>query len=291
MCLERWVTIAVLTYNRREQVLRTLAALSAVAGDCSIVVVDNGSRDGTPAAIAKVFPSIRLISLRRNIGAAARNAAVAQIATPYVAFCDDDTQWEPRALEQAVQILEAAPQVAVLSARVIVGPEGRLDPTCAHMENSPLPREGLPGPQLLGFMAGACVMRVQAFNEAEGYWAPFFIGGEEELMALDLVQKGWCIVYAQQVVSRHFPSSLRDSGLRNRLLARNAIWVAWMRRPWVRAWRETTLQLRKAYLQRDFWSVALHAMAGLPRALANRKLISQRVETMRTQLDNHRPPP
>lgn len=217
---EHWVTIAVLTYNRREQVLRTLAALSALACGRGIIVVDNGSADGTPAVIAKAFPSIRLISLRRNIGAAARNAAVSQITTPYVAFCDDDTQWEPQALERAVQILEAAPQVAVLSARVLVGLDGRLDPACADMDNSPLPREGLPGTQLLGFMAGACVMRVQAFNEAGGYWPPFFIGGEEELMALDLVQKGWCIVYAQQVVTRHFPSSLRDSGLRKRLLAR-----------------------------------------------------------------------
>lgn len=278
-------TIAVLTYNRREQVLETLRALVSLPGDWPIVVVDNGSADGTPAAIAQCFPSVMAITLHKNIGAAARNVAVAQARTPYVAFCDDDTQWEPQALAQAIRMLDASPTVAVVSACVQVGKDRAPDPACVDMAQSPLSPEGLPGPQLLGFMAGACIMRVQAFNEVGGYWAPFFIGGEEELMALDLAEKGWRMVYAKSVVTRHFPSTLRDASLRQKLLLRNAIWVAWMRRPWLVALRVTASQLRRAYAHRILGPVLIGTALGLPRAVIHRKTLSSRVEDMRAQLD------
>jgi hypothetical protein len=54
---------------------------------------------------------------------------------------------------------------------------------CLRMSASPLPREGLPGPALVGYMAGACVFRASVFREVGGYEPRLFIGGEEELVA------------------------------------------------------------------------------------------------------------
>lgn len=278
-------TIVVLTHNRRAQVLATLHTLHQLPGGWPIVVVDNGSRDGSADAIASRFPSVTLIRAKRNLGAAARNIGVAYARTPYIAFCDDDTQWEPGALDRAVYLLDAAPGVAVVSACVQVGATRQTDPTCISMAHSPLAREHLPGPQLLGFMAGACVFRTVAFYDVGGYWPPLFIGGEEELMALDLVERGWRIVYADDVKTRHFPSAQRDSGLRERLLIRNAIWVAWMRRPLRTAWRETGVQWRAARARGIAWPTMLQMALGLPRALRCRKVISPAVERMRLLLD------
>jgi GT2 family glycosyltransferase len=134
-------------------------------------------------------------------------------------------------------------------------------------------------------MAGACVIRTRAFYEVGGYWPPFFIGGEEALMALDLVERGWRIIYANDVITRHFPSLLRDSRGRERLLIRNAIWVAWMRRPFRAAWRETSVQWRAAREQGIAWPTMLQMVLGLPRALRRRKVISPAVESMRVLLD------
>lgn len=287
---EARATIVVLTYNRRVQLLSTLESLHQLPGEWPIIVVDNGSNDNTAAAVAARFPSVMLIRARQNLGAAARNIGVAYAHTPYVAFCDDDTQWEPGALERAVAVLDAAPNVAVLSACIQVGPMRVADPTCRAMEHSPLDREELPGPQLLGFMAGACVMKTRAFYDVGGYWPPFFIGGEEALVALDMVERGWRIIYYDKVVTRHFPSSLRDSALRSKLLLRNAIWVAWMRRPWRSAWRETCARLREASTRRIFWRVLADVMMGLPKVLRRRRVISPAVEKMCALLEmDHMP--
>ncbi|MDS1139335.1 glycosyltransferase [Pusillimonas sp. SM2304] len=285
MWTEGRVSVVVVTHNKRRQLLHTLESLRSLPGRRPIIVIDNGSVDGTAAAIAEQFPSVLLIRARRNLGAAARNIGVAYVHTPYIAFCDDDMQWEAGALERAVAMLDASPDVAVLNACVQIGPTRSLSPACVAMAQSPLSRECLPGPQLLDFMAGACVMRTRAFYDVGGYWPPFFLGGEEALMALDMVERGWRIVYADDVVSRRFPA--RPASVRGdeRLRIRNDIWVAWMRRPLRPAWRKTCEQLGNARLRGIFWRTLADAAIGLPRALRQRRVISPAVENMRALLD------
>lgn len=235
------ISIVVLTYNRCEEVCRTLRRLSALPVVYPVIVVDNGSTDATAPCIQREFPSATLVSVGANLGAASRNLGVAKVATPYVAFCDDDTCWMPGALEKAVEILDVHPGISVLNAQIWVGEAARPDPACAAMASSPLPSVAGVGPELTGFMAGACVMRTHAFRQARGYWAPFFIGGEEALLALDILAQGGTIVYAPAVQLHHWPSNSRDAPLRRRLLARNALWTAWLRLPpgmaLARSWR------------------------------------------------------
>jgi len=279
------LTIVVLTHDRRDEVLRTLAHLASLPGRWPVVVVDNGSTDGTGPTVRERFPQMTLIRVARNRGAAARNLGVQAARTPYVAFCDDDTQWEPGALERAVAILDVAPKVGVLSARVMVGADRRPDPACQAMADTPLDSTGLPGRRILGFMAGACVMRRQAFLDAKGYWRPFFIGAEEALLALDLAQLGWSMVYAPEVVTRHFPSTRRDAPRRRYLLARNAIWTGWMRLPAAMAWRRTTSRLRAAPGMAGRLRLACGVLAGLPRALMRRSVVAPDVQDMLARLE------
>ncbi len=238
-------TVVVLTRNRRDEVHRTLRHLLALSPRVAIVAVDNGSEDDSAAIIARDFPQVMLLRVGANLGAAGRNLGVARVTTPYVAFCDDDTWWASGALTRAADILDRHPAIAVVNARVLVGPEARLDPACMAMARSPLP--GVPGvgPALVGFMAGACVLRAAAFRRAGGYWPPFFIGGEEALLALDMRAQGGRIVYAADVCSHHWPSSRRDAPQRRRLLARNALWTTWLRLPAGLAWRRSWAVLRR----------------------------------------------
>lgn len=229
--LDPRIAIVVLTRNRREEVRRTLDHLAALPRRHAIIVVDNGSEDGSADAIEREFPQVQVLRAGANLGAAGRNLGVGRVTAPYVAFCDDDTWWAPDALARAADILDRHASLAVLNAQVRVGPEARLDPTCAAMARSPLPQVDGVGPELVGFMAGACVMRADAFRRAGGYWPRLFIGGEEALLALDIRAQGGRIAYAPAVRTHHWPSAQRDAPQRRRLLARNALWTAWLRLP------------------------------------------------------------
>ena len=63
-----------------------------------MIVIGNGSVDGTAAAVRERHPGVDLIELGANRDAAARNVGVARAGTPYVAFADDDEWWAPGAL-------------------------------------------------------------------------------------------------------------------------------------------------------------------------------------------------
>jgi GT2 family glycosyltransferase len=268
------LAVVILTHNRAAELRRTLERMLALPESPTIVVVDNASTDSTAHIVRLDFAQVKLVRLDRNVGAAARNIGVLHVQTPYVAFCDDDTWWAQGALVKATELLDACPQVAVLSARVLVGAEEREDSVCATMAASPLPSDGLPGPALLGFLAGAAVVRRRAFIDAGGYEPNFFLGGEEDLLALDLIVGGWNIVYAPQLTVHHYPSPARDGNGRRQCLVRNAFWVAWMRLPSKSALRETWRICRRPYERKVIAGALINALLELPWVLSKRRVIS-----------------
>ncbi|WP_371884408.1 glycosyltransferase family 2 protein [Caballeronia sp. S22] len=275
------LTVVVLTYNRADQVLDTVARLAALPDRIRIVVVDNASSDGTAERIAASFPFVELVTAPANLGAAGRNLGVERVTTEYIAFCDDDTWWSPGSLSRAVRILDAVPRVAVLNARVVVGEHGTPDETCERMRESPLRDDGLPGRSLIGYMAGACVFRTDVYRQVGGYEPRLFIGGEETLVSLDVLTCGHEIVYVDELVLHHHPSPLRDSAQRRRLLARNAAWVAWLRLPLAEALRVTGCALRVMRAEGSLRYDLPVLVAGLGWALRRRRVIPARVREMR----------
>ncbi len=279
------ISVVVLTHNRLDEVIKTVERLLALPEQPAIVVVDNGSTDGTTSALLQRFPEqIRVITCDTNLGAAGRNRGVAAVTTDYVAFSDDDTHWSPGSLAQAVRVLDDAPSIAVLSGRVRVGDEGKLDPTCLRMQASPLAREALPGPSLIGYMAGACVFRVSAFREVGGYEPRLFIGGEESLVSLDLLNRGYAIVYCDALTVTHHPSPARDARLRRRMLARNAALVAWLRLPLPEAIAASARALVVYAKEESIVPDAVALAAGIVWALRRRSVVGAPVLRMRERV-------
>ena len=97
------------TRNRRPELLRTLGRLHELPERPPVIVVDNASADGSAAAVRDRSRPSRSRMLPLNAGAAARNIGAALAATPYVAFSDDDSWWEPGALARAATALDADP--------------------------------------------------------------------------------------------------------------------------------------------------------------------------------------
>jgi len=253
----------------------TLERLLTLPERPSLVVVDNASTDDTPAAVARVAPHARVVVLPVNAAAAGRNAGVAETDAPFVAFCDDDTCWEPGALALAAGYLRNDPRIDLVTGRVVVDPDGRTDPACELMRTSPLPRPpDLPGPAVLGFLAGASMVRRSSFVAAGGFHPRLGIGGEERLLALDLWSRGGLVTYAADVVVRHQPHPRSDHTRRATMQLRNDLWCVWLRYGRRAAWRETMAVVRRA--RRDpRQRAALHgALRGLPWILRQRRPVS-----------------
>jgi GT2 family glycosyltransferase len=234
------------TRNRRGSLLSTLARLAALPERPSVTVVDNASEDGTSAAVRRRWPGVQLISLAENLGAYARNVGVAAVRAPYVAFCDDDSWWLPGSLDRAAGAFRRYPHLGLIAARIIVDETGEDDPTCVSMAASPLvaPRP-LPGPAVLGFVGCGAVVRRSAFLEAGGFERRLHLGCEEGLLALELASRGWELSYMADVVACH-AAQPRHEPTRRRLLVRNALWIAWLRRPLPGAVRTTARSLGAA---------------------------------------------
>src|SRR5690242_21022996 len=58
-----------------------------------------------------LFRSVDVIEQGKNIGASSRTVGVRHVREPYVAFCDDDSWWEPGNLRRAADLFDAQPRL------------------------------------------------------------------------------------------------------------------------------------------------------------------------------------
>jgi N-acetylglucosaminyl-diphospho-decaprenol L-rhamnosyltransferase len=258
-------TLVILTRDRWPELRATLRRGRELHPGTPVIVVDNGSR----MAPGDLGPGVELVRRATDGGAAARNLGVERARTPFVAFCDDDAGWERGALDAAAGRLRADPGLAGVVGRVLVEPGGRLDPVSAAHE-----REG----RVTGFQTTALVVRREAFLAVGGFHPRFRIGGEEDLLAMQLLSAGWRLAYAPEAVLHHapVPKSHATRGHRPVTQPRNRLWTAWLRRPLPVAARETARTLRD---ERSPLALA-QAVGGLPWVLRERRVNPPEVERL-----------
>ena len=283
---EERVSVVIATRDRRTDLERTLGHLTALPERPRVVVVDNASRDGTAAMVRRLFPAVEVLALRDNAWGAARTIGARHVDTQYVAFSDDDSWWAPGSLGAAADVLDSHPRLGLVAARVLVGSQQRLDPTCVAMASSPLAQSAdLADAAILGFIACGSIVRRSAFLEVGGFDARLEIGGEEELLALDLAAAGWGLHYLDAVVAHHHPSPARDSTRRRRQL-RNLLWSAWLRHPLRSALgRSVRVAGAAAAWDRAAAGALLDALAGLPWIVRARRKVPRHVEVKLAELE------
>jgi GT2 family glycosyltransferase len=196
------ITVVVPAHDRREWLRRCLHGLAALPDRPAVVVVDNGSNDGTAGMVATEFPQVRLLRRQPNPTPEARNAGVAAASTPIVAFADVDSGWVPGSLERAVAAMREFGRLAVIAARTLVGPKRTVDPMTAFLASASRGVENdLPGPSVQGFRPGAAVVRRDAFLAVGGFDPAATVTGPERRLAHDLARAGWGLAYCADVVA------------------------------------------------------------------------------------------
>jgi glycosyltransferase involved in cell wall biosynthesis len=128
------VSVVIPTYNRRELLKKAIASVyDQTYQDFEIIVVDDGSTDGTP--LDHIAPRDKLIFLslpHTGLTAHVRNEGIAHARGEYVAFLDSDDLWAPNKLEEQLAVMGSRSGSGLSSTNALVF---RADPTEAHLLN------------------------------------------------------------------------------------------------------------------------------------------------------------
>jgi glycosyltransferase involved in cell wall biosynthesis len=111
------VSVVMPTYNRASLLGRAIrSALNQTYNNLEIIVVDDASSDDTPDVV-KAFQDQRVRYIRHDTnrgGSAARNTGIRNATGEFIAFLDDDDEWEPTKTEEQLRVLERECYDAVL---------------------------------------------------------------------------------------------------------------------------------------------------------------------------------
>lgn len=106
------ISVIIPSYNRIHTLIR---AIDSVLGQDSpvdeIIVVDDGSNDGTAGQISQLYPTLRLIQQPNRGVSAARNAGINQACHAWIALLDSDDSWMPGKISQIRQAQNRHPEI------------------------------------------------------------------------------------------------------------------------------------------------------------------------------------
>lgn len=106
----RSVSVVIPCYNARPYIAATLRSVQAQVGfDLDVVVVDDGSSDGSPELVERDFPGVRVVRQANQGVAVARNRGIAEARHDWVAFVDADDLWLPGKLQAQFERLATSP--------------------------------------------------------------------------------------------------------------------------------------------------------------------------------------
>lgn len=128
------VSVIIPTFNRRERLSRALASVMAQEDVCfEVIVVDDGSTDGTAEMIRKDFPSVNYVYQTNQGPSAARNRGIERARGEWIAFLDSDDEWTSEKLRTQLYYFEKHPAYSICQTEEIWIRNGvRVNPMNKH---------------------------------------------------------------------------------------------------------------------------------------------------------------
>jgi GT2 family glycosyltransferase len=227
------VSVIVPTYQGRHHLEQLLPSLQEQTLPHEVIVVDNGSTDGTHDLLQERWPQVRVIAFPDNRGfGKAVNAGVAAASSRTVVLLNNDTVCTPSFLERLVAALDPR-QGVVMASPVLVrrDAEDRIDTAGIVVDRTLHGFNHLYGesvevlegavPDPLAPCGGAAAFDRSAFLEVGGFDPAFFAYLEDVDLGIRFVARGWKCRLASTAVGIHAHSGTLGEGssAKNRLTA------------------------------------------------------------------------
>ncbi len=224
------LSIVILNYKTRGLLKECLKGIKMVQPklDYEIIVVDNGSNDGTPQMMAEFFPDIRFIEAGVNLGyAKGNNLGIRQAKGQYVMIMNPDIVVFPGVLERLATVMDSRPDVGVVAPKLL-NPDKSLQFSCYRFPDfwipiyrrTPLGKLNFAkkkldeyflkdwdhnSPREVDWLLGGCLLiRKKALEEVGFLDERYFAYFDDVDLCRSMWQKGWKVIYFPEVSVVHF---------------------------------------------------------------------------------------
>jgi GT2 family glycosyltransferase len=265
-----------------------------------VILVDNGSVDGSAEWVAATFPQVYLIRNETNRGfAQANNQAIRASTSEFVALLNNDTVVEPDWLQSLLDAIDAKPSIGMCASKMLLASQ----PDTVDSAGIDIDRAGIAwgitgsaaalnqSRLVFGASGGAALYRRAMLDEIGLFDEDFFAYLEDVDLAWRAKWAGWGAVYVPEAVVYHVHSGTSHTipHFKSRLLGRNKIWVLCKNYPFPQIlWNlplilaYEAMSLTYALLERRFLSALmgrLEALGKVPGMMAKRKRTPKNVDS------------
>lgn len=232
--------VVLVAWNNRDYLLPCLRSLyeGGLRNTIEVVVVDNGSVDGSQGLVRQHFAQVRIIQNDRNVGLGrACNQGIEATRAPFVLLLNNDTIVNGPSLDRMIDFIRATSDAGAVGG-TLLNEDGSFQ---AGYNNFPTlleefliasrigetlwpgypSRMGTGGPSVVDWITSACLIVRRATLDAVGPLdESYFIYGDETDLQFRLVQAGWHVYYVPDATTVHFGGRSLDRWRRRRLVYR-----------------------------------------------------------------------
>lgn len=190
------VSVLILTWNRKfDSAIAIDSAYNQTYPNIEIVLIDNGSTDGTIDYLQKKYSDLKIFSLSKNFGCPeGRNRGIQYCKGEYIFFLDDDGILHKDAVKNAMHTIKEYPDAGVISGKIIdINNRGIISDD--KIQNK-VYEAGL-------FQGGICLHKKSIYYEVGYYPSDYMYGGEELFLSYKLIDKNIKIFRNESVILYH----------------------------------------------------------------------------------------
>ena len=208
------ISVIVVNYNGMRFLRGCLTSLAKqTAMDFEVIVVDNGSDDGSESEVQRYYPHARLVRLKDNRGyAAALNRGIVESGGDFILALNNDTEPESHFIEELLSSSDDKPDIGMWATKMIL-PDGRINSTgiCISRSGAAWDRGMFqddtgqfdePG-EVFGPCGGAALYRKKMLEDVGLFDEDFFLYMEDVDIALRGRLAGWKCRYVPKALVIH----------------------------------------------------------------------------------------
>ena len=223
------VSVIIVTWNRKDDILETLESLQRQTySNLEVIIVDNGSSDGTVEEIRQLYPNYKLICLPSNVGCEEGfNIGIVNSTGSILVFLDSDAFFEDDGINKIVHKFNNDPSLGIV------------DPRIFNFFSKKIQNEPKNWPKHNRFTGCAVGLKKELFDNVGLRPKNYFIYASEEDVGIRALDYGYKIQHFSNIVAYHKESpTTRLSSKFYYYNTRNVLWLICKHYPLLPAIRE-----------------------------------------------------